>query len=249
MPRDRSDVLAPRLQAALRSAFRRVGADQAPPSCDAPSLVRGEPATTEAAADWSSTDGGDSPALSREHEGARWLHDWEKKEVVLDCESLRETLGDVGLSGLAGWMLEYPVIYCCTSLTGTDGGDGSACGGGGGAGKNEHAMGNCLAAAPLAVYSLSVELGGEGTGAAAGAPLLRAFSFSVPDEVSGPPEDEHLGVGAEPGLRALVDSFLRKLETRIALHRRRSERAGWHQPLVHALNVDKRTETLERVAL
>jgi len=249
MPCDRSDVLGPRLQAALCSAFRSAGADKPPPSCDAPFLFHGVPTTKEAREDRTSGTGEDRLSLPREREGAQWLHDWERKEVVLDCVSLREALGDVGLSGLAGWLLEYPVIYCCPSLIGTGDVGGSAGGSGGGTEEGEYVMGNCLAAVPLTVYSLGVELGSEGTGGAAGAPHLQAFSFSVPDEVSGPPEAVHHGEGVEIGLRGPVDRFLRKLEARIARHRRIIESDGWHQPLVRALNVTKRAETLERVAL
>ena len=248
MPRDRSDVLLPRLRAALRSAFGGVAADRPPPPCEVPFLVDRESTKAEATAgskreSWSSGNGGEDSshaAVPREQEGARWLRDWEVKEAVLDCASLRATLGDVGLPGLAGWLLEYPVIYCCPSPIGTNGG--------GGADKDEHVTGNCLAAVPLSVYSLSVELGNEGAGAT-GASALQAFSFSVPDVVSGSPEAEHHEGGVEVGLHGLVDGFLRKLESRIALHRRRSKSEGWHQPLVRALNVSNRTETLERVAL
>lgn len=271
LPCERSDVLVARLDAALRSAFGGVvadGADHPPPPGAASDTHGGSIAAETAVAMGDREDRhGDGGELATAHgqgegEGARWLRDWGTKELVLDCEGLRETLGGVGLCGLAGWLLEYPVVYCCSSPLGSHN-DADRSGDAGGA-SAEHVMGNCLAAVPLSVYSLSVDLGNErGSGSschvppdvpsgAAGA-SLQAFSFSVPERVCGPADAEGGKGGARAALQGLVDEFLGRLEGRIARHRRSSGSGGYsserRKQLVCGLNVSKRTETLDRVAL
>lgn len=271
LPCERSDVLVPRLGAALRSAFGGVvadGADQPPPRGAPSDTHRGSTAAELAAmgnrADRRSDDGELCLATHGEEEAARWLRDWGTKELVLDFEGLGETLGDVGLCGLAGWLLEYPVIYCCPSRPDEDT---DRAGGLGGA-TTEHVMGNCLAGVPLTVYSLSVELGDEkGSGSscllppsempsgAAGKSLRQAFSFSVPERVCGPADAEEGKEGINIGLQGLVDGLLGRLEARIARHRISSNSGGGfsscgrREQLVYGVNVSKRTETLDRVAL
>lgn len=291
-PCDRSDFLVPKLHAALRSAFGEVpvaanssvrGDHTNLCTADSPSSSHRGSATTTAEVmarnngeDRSSSGDRSSDfclATAGEGEGARWLRDWGVKEMSLDCESLRDTLGDVGLPGLAGWLLEYPVIYCCPpSLVRRTTNDEDR--GEGGEHGAEHATGNCLAAVPLTVYSLSFEiddkdatgcrspprmpLGGTPSGST-GTTFSQAFSFSVPETMCGDTEPEQ---GAEEGLNttgvhALVVSFFERLESRIARHGRRSSSSsggdgccdGRHQQLVRGLTVTKRTETLDRVAL
>lgn len=301
-PCDRSDFLVAKLHASLRSAFgdvpvATVGSVRgdhtnlstadlpSPPQPDGipPSHRQGSPTTAEGMAkntgedDRSSSSGNRSSSdfclapNRKEGEGARWLRDWGMKEMSLDCESLRDTLGDVGLPGLAGWLLEYPVIYCCPPSLVRRRTDDEDRGGGGDDGA-EHATGNCLAAVPLTVYSLSVEIDDKDDAAtrccsprvpldstpssgSAGTTSSQAFSFSVPEIMCGATEPEK---GREErrntaGVHRLVDFFFERLESRIARHRRRSSSSsgdgGRHQQLVRGLTVTKRNETLDRVAL
>lgn len=272
-PCERSDVLVPRLDAALRSAFGMIvadGADHPPHDVASDTNTRGGSTVAETAAAMGDRtnrreDGSElGPATTHGEgeEGARWLRDWGTKELVLDCEGLRETLAGVGLSGLAGWLLEYPVIYCCPSQVGPHG-DADRSGEAGGA-SAEHVMGNCLAAAPLSVYALSVDLGDQkGSGDSRHlrrdmpsdtiGTCLHAFSFSVPERVCGTADAEGGEEGVQIGLQELVDEFLARLKGRIAGHRRSSSGGGYsgerHKQLVCGLNVSKRTETLDRVAL
>ncbi|CAN0229366.1 unnamed protein product, partial [Hapterophycus canaliculatus] len=271
LPSDRSDLL-PKLHDALRSAFGGVvsaAADSAhfktsttstPTPAGVPLVARAEPAP------------GTEPT---EGEGATWIRDWETKEIVLDGERLRGVLGGAGLCGFAGWLLEYPVIYCCPShVDGTDGDveveaedD---------AGEGDQVMGNCLAGVPLTVYSLSVDFGDKfadgrrgshrGSSPSAGATdgSFEAFSFSVPEIFCGPANagNGEEGAGAHGGVctavepegrhhqrkgsfHGLVDGFLERLERRIARYRK----SGDDGDRVLGVTVSKRTETLDRVAL
>lgn len=265
LPCERSDVLVPRLDAALRSAFGGAvtdGANHPPPRVAASSNVhRGSiaagTASMEDRADSRRDDGGGT--------GARWLRDWGTKELVLDSEGLRETLGDVGLCGLAGWFLEYPVVYCCPSLVGSP--DGTDRAGGTGGSTTEDVTGNCLAAVPLTVYSLSIDLGdqqGSGSSCRVRSDVLsdttaemslHAFSFSVPERVCGPADADGGKQAVRVGLERLVGEFLGRMEGRVARHRSSSSISSHglsserHEQLLQGLNVNKRTETLDRVAL
>lgn len=273
-PCDRSDFLVPKLHAALRSAFggvavaataasSSVGRKQTslftddlspPPPGTSSNRQKESPTTAEATAksnreDRSSGDisGEFCLAPAREEEGARWLRDWDMKEMSLDCESLKEILGDVGLPGLAGWLLEYPVIYCCPSLVGRtpndddrgeDVDDGALRAAAAAGTEAGHSMGNCLAVMPLAVFSLSFDIDKDAAGCCSprGVALDRtpsssvdttsshAFSFSVPETVR---ETAQADMGENErekatGLHGLVHSFFARLESRIARHRRRS---------------------------
>lgn len=289
VPRDRSDVLAPRLYAALLWAFgvatvaatansveggRVSGPSPPTPPPRAMPVDTSRSAVTKTSAAKGNREerfcGGDGvhcvPPSGLEG-GARWLRDWNVKELVLDCESLVKTLGDVGLSGLAGWLLEYPVIYCCSSLNdGTpDGSDGK---------ETEHARGNCLAAVPLTVYSLAVDLGDKAMGcsllprpsldersANATVACFEAFSFSVPETLCGPTEAEHeddVNDGGACGenreerhrrkvaaLHGLVQNFVQTIERRLARLRRSGDKGNGFL----RLNVSKRRATLDQVAL
>lgn len=277
LPCERSDVLAPRLDAALRSAFGGVagtGADRPPPR-GVPFNIHGASTAVDAAAmgdraDRHSDDGDLCLAATHGEEagaGARWLRDWGTKELVLDCQGLRRTLGGVGLCGLAGWLLGYPVVYCCPQVESHDGDTADRAGDAGGT-TAEQAVGNCLAAVPLTVYSVSVDLGNEkGSGSSCHVPRdapagttgmpSQAFSFSVPERVccSVDAAEGEEGIDTCAGLQGLVDGFFGRLEARIARHRSSSSSSagyssfGGHEQLVCGLTVSRRTETLDRVAL
>eukprot|EP00752_Nemacystus_decipiens_P006450 g5809.t2 len=89
LPCDRSDVLVPRLDAALHSVFGGVVADDAirPPSRGVGTGTHGGSIAAETAA---VGDRVDKPRGDAEGEGARWLRDWGVKELVLDyCVQLQ----------------------------------------------------------------------------------------------------------------------------------------------------------------
>ena len=257
LPCERSDALAPRLAAALRSAFGGAVADDGVAIIHEGSIAA-EPAAIRDRADRCGDDGGG--------DGGRWLRNWGTKELKLGLEDLRETLGDVGFCGLAGWLLEYPVVYCCPSQVGSPDDDPDRAHEGGGGATAANAMGNCLAGVPLTVYTLSVDLSDEcgsassrqvprktPSDAATGA-ALQAFSFSVPARVCGPHRAEGDEEGLAAGLHGLVDEFVGRLEARIARHRGSSGSTGCSserqkERSVLGLHVTKRTETLDRVAL
>ncbi|CAM9800509.1 unnamed protein product [Ectocarpus sp. 12 AP-2014] len=286
VPRDRNDVLAPRLYAALLWAFggatvaataksveegRADGPSPTPPprGTSRKSTAMETSAESNRKDRFCRGDGAHRVPPSQLEGGSRWLRDWSMKELVLDCESLVKTLGDVGLSGLAGWLLEYPVIYCCSSLNdGTiNGSDGK---------EMEHARGNCLAAVPLSVYSLAVDLGDKGRGcssrrqpsldersASATGAWFEAFSFSVPETMCGPTETEQdeddVNRGGACGenreerhrraaaaLHGLVDNFVQTIDRRLARLRRSGDNGNGS---FLSLNVSKRRATLDQVAL
>ncbi|CAB1119854.1 unnamed protein product [Ectocarpus sp. CCAP 1310/34] len=286
VPSDRSDVLAPRLCAALLWAFGGAtvaatansveGGRASRPSPTPPprgtsreSMAMETPAKSNKEDRFCGGDGVHRVLPSELEGGARWLRDLSMKELILDCESLVKTLGDVGLSGLAGWLLEYPVIYCCSSLN-----DGTSNGSDGK--EMEHARGNCLAAVPLTVYSFAVDLGDKGRGcssrsqpsldersvSATGA-WFDAFSFSVPETMCGPTEteqdeDEVNGGGAcgenreerhrrtAAALHGLVDNFVQTIDRRLARLRGSGDNGNGS---FLSLNVFKRRATLDQVAL
>ncbi|CAM9677316.1 unnamed protein product [Scytosiphon promiscuus] len=300
LPCDRSDVLLPRLHDALRSAFGRAGAsaaaaaatdapaafttDTLPPlvaplATGAEALSAGSTATTgPGEKSISSGDGRRHLAPpTTESEGARWLRDWETKEIALDCERLQDVLGGAGLCGFAGWLLEYPVVYCCPSRLGATDGDVQA---EGGDGQGGHTMGNCLAGVPLTVYSITIDFGDEPAGCrrrshqgsstsagdATGERFFEAFSFSVPETLCGSAEDaEHDEEGAcerggvckeeaasETRRRQRVDGLHGLVDRFLERLERRiaRHRAGGHGDH-HKLTlaVSTRLETLDRVAL
>lgn len=264
----RTDALAPQLYEALRSTFGVAAGDlragavvdvQAAIGADPPPSPSTQREVPVAATSFFHQEKGDnfSEAPSEPSEGALWLRDWERKDLALDGRGLSESLGDVGLPGLAGWLLEYPVIYCCSSLTGN--GQSSEDGGGAEAGH----VGNCLALVPLTVYSLRLEVG---YGASclpreSGSSSFEAFSFSVPQTMCCLAETvgdggawhgagEYRGQAVASGLNSLVENFLERFERRIASHR--SSSAGCcqrHQHWLERLSVTKRIETLDQVAL
>lgn len=276
LPCDRSDILLPRLHAALWSAFGGIpgGAAAAaaatarftadpPTPAGSPFGTCGEPPRSD------TTTTIDRPGKSNSSGGgARWLRDWETKEMVLDSGHLRGILGGAGLCGFAGWLLEYPVVYCCASRVGgmhaeTQDDDG----------EDDNDLGNCLAGVPLTVYSVSVDFGDNLTGCwrgshrgsspSAGSETFEAFSFSVPEASCDPGDagdDEEEGFDARAGVYVgggpndrhrrgvgdfhdLVDRFVERLERRIARYR-----ASGNDDVLRLI-VRKRVETLDRVAL
>ncbi|CAN0150309.1 unnamed protein product, partial [Discosporangium mesarthrocarpum] len=91
-----------------------------------------------------------------------WLKKlWRReKDLRLDGPALAVKLGDVGLPGLAGWLLEYPVIYCCSSAkVDATVAPTSMCDRGEGASE----AGNCLSMVPLRVCSVRLEAPGPYT--------------------------------------------------------------------------------------
>lgn len=250
-----TDILLPRLCAALRSMFSgdEIGNLQIPPTADlhggaSPEVPPEKPTRAwEARVDSTTETSG---------EGRRWLQDWTRKELTLEGKDLRETLGGIGLPGLAGWLLEYPVIYCCPSLSNCEQGKGGA---------EPGDTGNCLAAAPLTVYSLCVEFGQEAArNSRDSVSPFEAFSFSVPETAVRCPvgvetsnESTAGGRGGEDpavvaALHGLVEKFVEKINARVARHSGScasvggcQERRGW----LHRLKMSKRTETLNTVAL
>lgn len=250
-----TNVLAPRLCEALHSIFKdppaivqtRKNTDLPPPmkplevnptTPSAPSTITGG----------EGVGGGGSLAPS---EGAQWLLDWNNKVLELgSCGELRRILGDVGLSGLAGWILEYPVIYCCPSLRQWKQDEI-------GAETDSIVVGNCLAESSLMVYSFRIELGRKSDSVLS----CEAFSFSVPEEVFDPTpvteggDSKLVGQGQKVafGLNSLVDKFLDGVQRRIEPHTRNTgdevccqrNRQQW----LNRLSVNKRIERLDRVAL
>lgn len=192
------------------------------------------------------------------NEGAsRWLRDWSMTETSLDGTSLDESLGDVGLPGLAGWILEYPVIYCCPSREEPDGRQI-------GRGDETSGVGNCLAMVPLTVFSFCVELSRDAFVSGRGSKpqyCFEAFCFSVPETVRSSCEaasHSTYAEGADSGvarnLQSLVNVFAEKIKRRMARHGLSGSTcsAGCHRRNQHwlaKLDVSKRTETLDRVAL
>ncbi|CAN0300204.1 unnamed protein product [Laminaria digitata] len=267
----RTDALTPQLYAALRSAFGVAAGDlragvvvgvQAATSADPPPRSSTQSEASVAAASFRDQEKGGNFS-EPPSEGALWLRDWKRKDLALDSRGLSESLGDVGLPGFAGWLLEYPVIYCCSSLSRSE--QRSDDGGGAEAG---HA-GNCLALVPLTVYSLrlGVEYEPSSLPRESNPSYFEAFSFSVPQTVcclgetardDGDDDDDGAGHGAGgdrgravvASLNHLVDVFLERFERRLASHRNHS--AGCcerHQQWLERLSVTKRTETLDQVAL
>lgn len=258
----RTDALAPRLCAALRSTFGGAAGDiavnaQAATTADPPL----SPLAPDAAASFGDQESGGN--LSEEpSQGALWLRSWKKTDLILDSRGLSESLGDVGLPGFAGWLLEYPIIYCCSSLTKS--GERSEDVGDAEAGQ----VGNCLALVPLTVYSLRLD-----TVSAASCPprepntSFEAFSFSVPQTVCCPTEaagddgnDDgsawcdsvaDRGQAVVASFNHLVDTFLERFERRIASRHCCSSAGGCerNEQWLERLRVSKRTETLDLVAL
>lgn len=249
----RTGALAPQLSAALRSTFGVAT------NADLPSRspIQGE--TQIAAPSYHDQRNNFREAPGKQTEGALWLRDWKRMDLALDSRRLSESLGDVGMPGFAGWLLEYPVVYCCSSLTGTgqkseDGGDAEA----------GHA-GNCLGLVPLTVYSLRLGIvyGTSSLPRESNSSDFEAFSFSVPQTVCCLAETagDHDGDGdwrglgedrneaAIVGLNRQVEMFLERFERRIASHRSSVGRSERHQHWLQRLSVTKRIETLDQVAL
>lgn len=250
----RTDALAPQLSAALRSTFG-VATSVDPPSH---SPTQGE--TPVVVASFHDQENTFRKAPSVPTEAALWLRDWKIMDLALDSRGLSESLGDVGMPGFAGWLLEYPVVYCCPSLTGTEQENED-----GGGAEGGHA-GNCLGLVPLTVYSLRLGIG-YGASSLPREPHssdFEAFSFSVPQtvcclaETAGDHDgdDDWRGVGEDRddgvtvGLNRKVEMFLERFERRIASHRSSSAgRCERHQHWLERLSVTKHIETLDQVAL
>lgn len=219
-PSVRTNIFGPRLCAALRSIFGDAVVDN------------------------------EAPSNTAETEGRRWLRDRNQKDLDVSSDGLCVILGGVGLSGLAGWILEYPVVYCCQSL------ESEQAEGGNDAGDD----GNCLAMLPLTVYSVRLELGRTDDRRPRDSSCsFEAFSFSVPEMVRGESEAEADPIAnsvvvedrSQAGvarLHVLVADFVDRIERRITRHR---VNCGQRLQLqwLRELSVSKRTETLDRVAL
>lgn len=253
-----TEHLAPRLVAALLLTFGDVKADDTPSGAgvDA-SDTCGEEDATKATV----------PATSKCQEvfrsdslcapGERWLQDWDSTTLTLDVgHSLCTTLGNVGMSGLAGWLLEYPVIYCCrTSGSRNDDTDENST-----TETHDGDSGNCLAMTCLTVYTIGLEF--EEPIVPASTPpssdeLFGAFSFSVPEMVRSGAESGDCSADEERGQQGhaalgyfsgLVDRFVARLEDRVA---RCSAVSSCHcrLPSSARLVVERRTEILGHVAL
>lgn len=191
-------------------------------------------------------------------EGARWLRDWKFKEVILNGKDVRERLGDVGMSGLAGWLLEYPVTYCCPSPS--EGGRGK-----GDLNWSETGVAaNCLAGTPLVVYTLRFEFTGDDAKMSEESrSSFDAFSFSIPERVqvrTGCVEDsdtasvreDQEGANTPTILHSFVENFLETFEARVARHNDGVACTSYcrdHKRRALHMSVKSRKETLDRVAL
>lgn len=184
---------------------------------------------------------------ARTCDGARWFNHWDTKELVVDTNALRERLGNLGLPGLAGWLLEYPVIYCCPSSHRHRDTPGDEDG-------TFEDRGNCLSLAELTVYSLHIKFEkNTPTPQHDSGHSCQVLSFSVPQVVhpaDGNVSDVHHDDSprmqlVRERLSGLVRSFVSRIEARVA---NAAARYGW-QRSHYDVHVSKRTETLCRVAL
>lgn len=244
-----TEHLAPRLVAALSWIFGDVKADDTPSGarvnasdvCGEENAAKTTAPSTSESQETSESDGLCAP-------GGRWLEDWESTTLTLDVgHSLCTTLGNVGMSGLAGWLLEYPVVYCCRASGSRDDDNGGD-------------SGNCLAMTCLTVYTIGLRF--EEPNVPASTPpssdeLFGAFSFSIPEVVhtgaegNGCSADEEMGEQghAAPGyFSGVVDRFVARLENRVA---RCGAVSSTHcrLPSSARLVVERRTEILDHVAL
>lgn len=228
-----------------------------------------DPTDTEAPSCWSRERGHRSPSprvtnrskLEFEtdgSEGVRWLRDWKFKEMILNGKDVSERLGDVGMPGLAGWLLEYPVIYCCPSPSEGERGQGDA------NWSETGVVANCLAGTPLVVYTLRFEFTGDDAKTSEeSTSSFEAFSFSIPEPVqvrtgcaeyndtAGVREDQE-GANTLTTLHSLVDSFLETFEARVAHHNDGVACASYcrdHKRRALHMSVKSRREMLDRVAL
>lgn len=246
-----TELLAPSLFATLRLIFGDEVTRINPQAngCRPPSSPRADSGKTSER--WEA-----SKSRAPREIGERWLREWTRKELTVEVgDELDAALGDVGLPGLVGWLLEYPVIYCCRSFPIEI------------ARRRDDVLvssfadtGNCLAMVKLTVHSLNVEVGkGVSLGphsSSFGFSSREIFSFSVPEVVRIGFEgcdgfdaevDEDQGRIVSAHLRRLVKAFVAKVESRIARHGCCC--CQGRQGFIGRLSVKKRTQTLDRVAL
>lgn len=191
-------------------------------------------------------------------EGVRWLRDWKSKELFLNGKDIRERLGNVGMSGLAGWLLEYPVTYCCPSPSEGERGPGDY------SWLETSVAANCLAGTPLVVYTLHFEFTRDDSKMSdESRSSFDAFSFSIPESVqiqtgctenndtARVREDEE-GANTPTILHSLVNNFLETFEARVARHNEGVACTSYyrdHKRRALHMSVKSRKETLDRVAL
>ncbi|CAM9449093.1 unnamed protein product [Choristocarpus tenellus] len=170
-----------------------------------------------------------------------WLRDWSQVELRLDGGTLIEKLGNVGLSGFAGWLLEYPVVYCCASVNMYER-DLLGCGEGSEKGKN------CLSYVPLRVYTVRFDAYPPSSNSHNTARNMEhSFSFSIPEVAE---SDKLIGRDIEGGmddetkspafLRGLATGFLTDLKARVGQR---------YASVFRGLVVHDRVETLSHVAI
>lgn len=247
VPRLCTELLAPRLVAVLWSVFGNINAADASIGAivNPPVTQRQADAATSALPTNSSSQGMSEGEDSRES-GERWVLNWGRVELTLEVgDNLLMALGDVGMPGLAGWLLEYPVIYCCPSMI--HGNDqvppGTPT-------FSEGVPGNCLAMVQLSVYSVDMEFGNEIAPTSSNdCKVFKAFSFSIPDRVCAGTDSDRSGAITVPDyLLGLVDKFTSRMQGRIARCVSNSC-CQCRQALPTGLNVRRRIEVLDRVAL
>lgn len=250
MPRLCTELLAPQLVAVLRSMFGDVNAaDTSTWANDNPSDAQRKTDIATSTFPTNSSSQETSEGRPSREPGHRWLQDWGRTALTYEVgDDLRTTLGDVGMPGLAGWLLEYPVIYCCRPMfrRNDDQVEGSTQAFSGGD------PGNCLAMAHLTVYSVGVEFGEKlaptSPPSSSDSKVFEAFSFSIPETVHAETESDGGVTDAVPGyLSGLVDKFAARVEGRIT--RCGSNSCQCRSSLSTRIVVRRRTEVLDRVAL
>lgn len=217
-PAVRTDALLPCLCQALLAIFGEPHDGEGSREMSAARLVADEPGAPVP------VDEGSHGGVTSS-DGRGWLHDWNRKELAVERhQALWTGCGSVGLPGLAGWLLEYPVIYCLPASE-----DKEAAGD----------PGNCLSMVPLTVYSVHIDLETPSSALVADdSHRCHALSFSVPQSLEG----DSL---TRSHLSRLLDSFASRLRSRFARVVPHSD----SRESCQRLRIDTRTEVLDRVAL
>ena len=245
-------ALRKQLRAALRSFFGYSNG-QAEAPCHVSQEASGNSSSSQVT-------GLSKPAPGTDVFGAaRWLRDWREKEATLGGGDIRKTLGNVGLTGLAGWLLEYPVIYCCPCPSDGKRPEGES-------GPETGINANCLAATPLVVYTVRFEFArANAARQRESVSLFEAFSFSVPETAQdrtaclGEDVNDETGVSEDQkrmttldALRAFIDEFFGAFEAKVARHNDAGacvECSRDRERCILKLRVSERREILDRVAL